>query len=168
VPSFLRDERAPALGLADACAAPGNGFNLLGGDTAVIGWASNRAAAPAPLDRGIHALSNALLDTPWPKVVRSRASLQRWCGEGATFDELVDLLDDRNEAPDAELPATGVALAWERRLSAPFIVGAEYGTRCSTAFTVDERQEVQFIERTFTPDGRCSGEVRERFRLNSR
>jgi len=101
--------------------------------------------------------------------VRSRASLQRWCGDqGATLDDLVDLLGDRNEAPDAELPATGVPLAWERRLSAPFIVGADYGTRCSTAFTIDARQEVQFVERSFAPDGRCSGEVRERFRLRGR
>lgn len=168
VPAFLGSERAPAAVLADACAAPGNGFNLLGGDGENLGWGSNRAPGPRVLGAGIHALSNALLDTPWPKVVRTRHALARWCAmPEATLDGLLDLLDDRNEAPDALLPSTGVPLPWERRLSAPFIVGADYGTRSSTAFTVDERREVEFVERSFAPDGRCSGEVRVRFRLGS-
>jgi len=169
VPAFLRSEDPPAVALANACSAPGNGFNLLGGDAATIAWGSNRAAAPKTLAGGIHALSNALIDTPWPKVVRTRAALRRWCADpAATLEGLLDLLDDRAEAADADLPATGVPLAWERRLSAPFIVGADYGTRCSTAFTVDAGREVDFVERAFTPEGRCSGEVRERFRLTDR
>ena len=169
VPAFLRSDGAPSVALADACAAPGNGFNLLGGDAVTTAWASNRAAAPKTLGGGIHALSNALLDTPWPKVVRTRDALRRWCADpDAALDGLLDLLDDRAEAADADLPATGVPLAWERRLSAPFIVGADYGTRCSTAFTFDARQEIEFVERSFAPDGRRSGEVRARFRMGDR
>jgi hypothetical protein len=50
---------------------------------------------------------------------------------------LVELLRDDRPAPDAELPRTGVSLAWERMLSSAFIRAPGYGTRCSTVIRRD-------------------------------
>jgi uncharacterized protein with NRDE domain len=72
---------------------------------------------------------------------------------------LFDALGDRAQAPDALLPATGVTLERERMLSAPFILGEDYGTRCSTVFAVDRDGHARFVERTFAPDGMLANEV---------
>lgn len=61
-------------------------------------------------------------------------------------------LVDRRTAPDAALPATGFPMDRERRLSATFIVGADYGSRPSTVALVDE-QGLWFEERRFGPVG---------------
>ena len=70
-------------------------------------------------------------------------------------------------APDADLPATGVTLEWERRLSAPFIVGDGYGTRCSTVLTVDRAGAVVMTERTFDAAGAAAGDAVVRFTIAS-
>ncbi len=112
----------------------------------------------------MHGLSNALLDAPWPKVVRTEAAVSAWLAAGRDDPEpLFDALADRATAPDAELPSTGVPLEWERLLSAPFIVAAGYGTRSSTVVTVDRNGHVRFVERSFDPSGRRCGEVVHRF-----
>ena len=46
------------------------GFNLLLGDGSELWYATNRNAISKRLEPGIYGLSNHLLDTPWPKVVR--------------------------------------------------------------------------------------------------
>jgi uncharacterized protein with NRDE domain len=78
---------------------------------------------------------------------------------------LFALLGDRTVAPDAELPTTGIPLARERLLSAPFIVSAEYGTRCSTVVAIGYDGAARFTERSFDPNGRVSGAVDERYRI---
>jgi uncharacterized protein with NRDE domain len=45
-------------------------------------------------------------------------------------------------------------------LTAPFIVHPEYGTRCSTVVTISDTGNARFVERSFDPDGRTSGEAR--------
>ena len=58
-----------------------------------------------------------LLDVPWPKVRRGKQLLAEVLGNCANADGLLATLDDRSAAPDEELPATGVTLEWERKLS---------------------------------------------------
>ena len=55
------------------------GFNLLALDDDALVWCSNRGGAlPKRLTRGVHGLSNAAIDTPWPKVeAPRRCSLPR-------------------------------------------------------------------------------------------
>lgn len=147
-----------------------NGFNLIAGDGEGVCWGSNRATATVTLRPGVHGLSNAALDTAWPKVTRSRAAIERWCRSGSDdVDSLFAILGDRTPASDAELPQTGVPLEWERLLSAPFIVSAErgYGTRCSTLFWIDRRGSARFVERSFDPAGRATGTVDLRFAVDT-
>jgi uncharacterized protein with NRDE domain len=172
VPRVLAD-RAPVDAAVRAAVADGaamNGFNLLAGDASGAVWASNRTGDTRRIAQGIHALSNAALDTPWPKLVRTRAAVARWAraaaeaplarGDGdADVEALFAILGDARCADDAELPRTGVPLEWERRLSAPFIVSPSYGTRCSTVVLLGRDGTVRFVERSFDPQGRQSGEV---------
>ncbi len=127
-----------------------NGFNLLAGDLSEMYWASNRAGEVRRLDPGIHGLSNRLLDTPWPKVVRGKAMLGSVLSspEGPSVESLFTILSDRTAAPDSELPDTGVGLERERMLSPVFIESPAYGTRSSTVILVDRDDRVTFVERT--------------------
>jgi len=170
VPHLLstREPLSAALPAQVQAGVAHNGFNLVAGDLRELLWGSNRAAAPAALEPGVYGVSNHLLDTPWPKVERTKAAFRRWCqsdDEGDDLAPLLALLHDTDRAPDAELPATGVTLERERMLSAPFIVGADYGTRCSTVLTITPDGDAHWIERTFDSRGKATGEVEHRFRV---
>lgn len=168
VPEILADEAHPRAVLARvrASALRHNGFNLVAGSTDGFARTSNRAEGVRELGRGVHGVSNGIADAHWPKVVRTRAALTAWCERGdASVEPLFVALADRALAPDRDLPATGVSLEWERQLSAPFIVGERYGTRCTTVLALGRDGNATFVERSFGPDGRQSGEVTERFTL---
>lgn len=139
------------------------GFNLLVGDARSVWWISNRAPELAgPLEHGIHGLSNALLDTPWPKVVRGRMEMERLLAADhpPDADRLLHLLLDRTYAADHELPDTGVGPDLERALSASFIATPGYGTRSSTAVLIHNSGRVELVERTHIPGSDDWREVR--------
>lgn len=128
-----------------------NGFNLVVGDFArrELGWYCNRAdTAPCLLPEGVHGISNAVLDTPWPKLVRKRAELDALVArEGAPdLDVLIELMRDPRIAADDVLPSTGISLERERALSAAFIETPGYGTRGTTALRVFTRDTVLSAE----------------------
>jgi uncharacterized protein with NRDE domain len=127
------------------------GFNLLLADADGLHYYSNRDGPPARVESGVHGLSNALLDTPWPKVERTRTALTRLLDQDrdALLHGMLALLADRVRPADDELPRTGVSLAWERCLSPVFITSPDYGTRSSTVLLVDRRGRVTFLERSF-------------------
>ncbi|HJV59779.1 MAG TPA: NRDE family protein [Albitalea sp.] len=141
-----------------------NGFNLIaidfrGGECF---WGTNNGEHPQRLERGVHGLSNAGLDTPWPKVEKLKSQLAQAIDLAPSVDalsmRLFDALADRSEAPDDELPHTGVSLEWERRLSAAFIRAPDqaYGTRCSTLVItekVNRHLVTHVLERSFSASG---------------
>ena len=142
------------------------GVNLLAGDPDALWWASNRSTrGPVALGEGVHGLSNAALDTPWPKVAGAVQDLRALVGtdtvaEPNWSDPLIDLLTDRRRAPLRHLPRTGVPSWQEWRLSARFVrMGSRYGTRSTTAVRVDEHGAVDVVERTWGPRGRAAGTV---------
>lgn len=142
-----------------------NGFNLLGFDfrKGESFWASNHGhSLPHKLGRGLHGLSNAGLDTPWPKVEALKARLAQALAEAGSVDalslRLFEALADRQEAPDEALPQTGIPRDWERHLSAAFIHTPDgtYGTRCSTLVITEKvgrRLVTHVLERSFSPAG---------------
>ncbi len=133
-------------------------------DRSTAAYASNRASGAIALSAGIHGLSNHLLDTPWPKIVRSKARLAAALG-GPTLDSAAAfaLLADREPSDDAALPMTGVSREWECMLSSAFIVSPEYGTRCSTVFTLARDGSANFVERSFDAAGNMTGETAHAF-----
>ncbi len=135
------------------------GFNLLLGDGAQLWHLNSRARRIGRLPAGVYGLSNADLDTPWPKLQRARAGLAERL-EDPTPTALLELLHDAVPATDESLPDTGVGLATERLLSSPFIASATYGTRASTVLIADARGRREFVERRFGEGGRALGETR--------
>lgn len=141
-----------------------NGFNLIAADF-VQGecyWASNTGAHPQRLDRGIYGLSNAALDTPWPKVETLKRRLRDAMEEPESVDALAwrlfDALADRQVPDDHALPDTGVGLDRERQLAPVFIRTPDqrYGTRCSTIVIterVNRHNVTHVLERSFAPSG---------------
>lgn len=142
-----------------------NGFNLLAGDMRGVFYLSSHAPAVAELSRGIHGLSNHLLDTPWPKVERGKQRLQALLAGAPSAGTLLDLLYDREPARAGELPDTGVGPELERVLSPALIVSPQYGTRASTAVLFGEDGGVSFSERTILPGGESGPTVSLRFSL---
>jgi uncharacterized protein with NRDE domain len=170
VADFLCDASSPAeyaRSIVDA-AANFNGFNLLVGDAETMHYFSNRGHRAAPVEPGIHGLSNHLLDTPWPKVVRGKKILADLlhADESTIVDGLFDLLADPTIAPDDALPETGVGLHRERALSPAFIVSPNYGTRSSSVVLISYDGDVLFSERSFGPLGAPGLQVTRHFSLD--
>jgi uncharacterized protein with NRDE domain len=144
-------------------ARPYNGFCLLVADGDHLFYYSNRAGAPLEVEPGIHGLSNHLLDTPWPKVVKGRAALERLTRVPFSIDDHLALLDDTVPADERQLANAGLDAERERRLSSLRILSAGYGTRCSTVVRFTDAGTIDFAERTYRPDGETAGEVRYHF-----
>jgi uncharacterized protein with NRDE domain len=129
------------------CAAYG-GFNLVLGDFRREDWTwvTNKSATDSgwqarSLAPGIYGLSNALLDTPWPKTMELKRVMaaalvtgQSEPGPDRLQAQLWTALANPERAPAGQLPTTGVALAFEEALSSAFVDFPEYtyGTRSST------------------------------------
>jgi uncharacterized protein with NRDE domain len=163
-------DRASALATTATIALDGSryhGYSLLVGDVARAAYTSNRASGALALSAGVLGLSNHLLETPWPKVVRCKARMAKWLASGSdAIEPLFEMLADRAPADAAALPSTGVSADWERRLSSAFIVDPTYGTRCSTVLTIARDGDARFVERSFDAAGRATGEARLEFRIN--
>lgn len=168
VSDFLASDREPRKYLEEAASdAPRyNGFNLLAGDMDGVFYVSSRERTVEQLSPGIHGLSNHLLDTPWPKVERGKQRLQAALAGEPSAETLLDLLHDREPAPEGELPDTGVGLELERVLSPALIVSPQYGTRASTAVLFAGDGRVSFTERTILPGGSTGPTVSLSFSLD--
>jgi uncharacterized protein with NRDE domain len=140
------------------------GYSLLAGDDEHIVYASNRGDLPQVLDAGVYGLSNSALDTPWPKLVRSRDALKQLiASDSANESSLQRLLADRQPAAIDQIDSSELPFALARLLSAPFVVAPEYGTRCSTTLLWSYSNEVEFCERSFDNAGKTTGTTRYRF-----
>ena len=131
------------------------GFNLLLSDGEALLYCSNRSEQPQTLPPGIYGLSNHRLDTPWPKLELARRRFAAALPTLPDAEPFFDLLADRTIAEDAILPKTGVALEWERLLSAVFVVSENYGTRASSLLLMRSDGKLSLQERSFGPDGQA-------------
>lgn len=152
------------------------GFNLVMGDfhRDRWSWMSNRdpeaphePSAPAlhrkSLGAGVYGLSNASLDTPWPKTLRlkqavneSLAGLREQAAPDDWMKPLTRTLIDTGPADAPALPHTGVPDDMERALSSPFVRMPDraYGTRSSLVVSTQPRAagwEVRMDEWTHDP-----------------
>lgn len=148
------------LEMASAAAERYAGFNLLVATTERL-WHLHRGFEGITLTevaKGVHGLSNATLNTPWPKLTAVKHALAH-SGPATWRCATQDALHNPRVAPDASLPDTGVGLTLERQLSAAFIIGEQYGTRATTWLTLGQQGEVAITEQRFGPLGRFDGET---------
>ena len=140
-----------------------SGFNLLIGTFAAgarprLAYLNSREGEIVALPAGVYGLSNAAIDTPWPKLRKAREGLAQALAEPQDAG-LLGVLADPEPAADSELPETGVGLATERLLSSVFIASPSYGTRASTVVTLKADGQLRITERSFGPYGGQLGEV---------
>jgi uncharacterized protein with NRDE domain len=150
------DDPADYINAVAAKARRYNAFNLIVGSVGAMHsdcWALHSLEeAPQRLKPGIYGLSNAKLDTPWPKVRKLVADFTLAAASRAGDATFFKLLADSVPAADHELPQTGVSPEWERALSPVFINTDRYGTRASTVLRVTRGEngtDIRMKERTF-------------------
>jgi uncharacterized protein with NRDE domain len=160
VPQWLQGDLSMSMLWPRLAMTGYNGFNMLALDFAggECFWVNNRKLYPERIQRGVFGLSNAILNTPWPKVQQLKARTKQAIQVAEDADDLSNrlfaALADPTPAPDEQLPQTGVPLEWERLLSSAFIKSARYGTRCSTLVIterVNKRLVTHVLERSFSP-----------------
>ncbi len=147
-----------------------NPFNLIVGDSSKLLYLNKQSTKALEIKPGIYGLSNHFLDTPWPKVQKSKQALAN-CIENKTVIDpqgLFEILADTELAQDHELPKTGISHELERFLSSIYIQGADYGTRSSTVLLIDRNHHVIYREKSYEPgQGQCV-EVNHEFDLDLR
>lgn len=158
------DDLVSALQAQAAGGAEFGGFNLVLGDvaTGLWHWLSNRLdGVRVPPERwpsrrlapGVYGVSNAALNTPWPKTVQLTTALTDALARSDTQAQLEatlwSALASRVRCPPQQLPATGVPQAVELALSSVCVDFPEmaYGTRSSTLVVAT------------APEGGASGSV---------
>lgn len=157
-----------------------SGFNLVIGELAGNHWhwMSNRQPGPAGvqpgrqqerLAPGVYGLSNAFLNTPWPKTVRLRETLAQTLAQThqgpLSRERLWQALANRDQPADHLLPRTGVPWTAEKELSSALVrfPDGRYGTRSSLLVTAEartpERWHLSLEEKSWDPDR--LGELRQ-------
>ncbi len=151
VTNFLKENDSPSdfskklLSSADLY----NGYNLLFADKQSFNYFSNQTKKLLTLSPGVYGLSNHLLDTPWPKVEKSKKSFKSILNkELVSTEDLFDILSDSSIPPDELLPDTGLRLEIERAVSPIFVKTTFYGTRSSTVILIDYDGNVTFTEKS--------------------
>lgn len=144
-----------------------SGFNLIAGSIAQLYHYNNSSNEITAIEPGIHAISNATLDTPWPKVVQTKTALSALGGQPSIAEEsLFRIMADKTPAPDEQLPDLPLPIGQKRAVSANFIETPQFGTRSTTLLLVDQDNQVTFVERTYLPNDRTS-DVRFSFPIAS-
>ncbi|MFA5668131.1 MAG: NRDE family protein [Balneolaceae bacterium] len=130
-----------------------NGFNLLIGDKEDILHYSNYSNLTTTITPGIHGVSNALLNTPWPKLEIAKSGLTKSIEQNAIDkNSLFDILMNETKAQETELPETGLTKEMERAISSIFINTKNYGTRCSTLLLIHNSGNIEYVERRYEPN----------------
>lgn len=130
-------------------------FNLLLTDSTGLHYLSNRSSNQLNLAPAVYGLSNASLNTPWPKLTAARTVLTHALATRTLhLDSLVNLLSSPQQATDEQLPDTGISLEWERLLSSCFIHSEHYGTRACTVVLLDTQGQLSILEQCFGSDGK--------------
>ncbi|MEL0067827.1 MAG: NRDE family protein [Gammaproteobacteria bacterium] len=132
-----------------------NGYNLLYGHWRNLSVYNNINDTLQRLSAGVYGLSNAMLDTPWPKLSSGVQNLTHLLASDPEQlpEQLFTVLADSNRAADEHLPDTGIGLAYERALSSIFINLDNYGTRSSTVVLISDDQQLQWYERSYDDRG---------------
>jgi len=171
VKNFLCSQDTPMKYVQDVALnnARYNPYNLLVGDKSRLIYYSRQSSAIQELRPGIYGLSNHSLDTPWPKVRKSKQALAAYIEKELSIETqvLFNILADGEPAQDHELPKTGISYEFEKLLSSIFIQGTDYGTRSSTVLLIDRNNHVTFEEKSFNQGQKHCVQAYFEFMLNS-
>ena len=125
---------------------------MIFGDVKHLWYVNNVDSTRKELLPGFYGLSNALLDSSWPKLVTGKKEfIREVSSERLDIEVLFSMMENPEQAPVDQLPSTGVPFELEQKLSAKFIKMDHYGTRCTSLLTIDKAGMVNFMEKSFYP-----------------
>ena len=154
VKDFLISDAAPEdyLSSLNQDAEKYNGFNLIAGTIEELFYLNNQQNEVKKLEPGFYSISNAFLNTDWPKTKSALHQFKETVQPG-NFNEnnLFDILVDSKTFPQELLPSTGLSEDMEKAVSSIFIQTPDYGTRCSTIVHAKKNGKLSFSERTYKP-----------------
>ncbi len=170
VTSFLSSDNQPQeyLNKVAEHAHLYNGFNLVTGIENEFYYYSNIQKKIIKLNAGIYGVSNHLINTAWPKLIKGKNLFEHKLSSGLELNptELLDLMTNEEIAADSDLPDTGIGIEKERMLSAMFIKSANYGTRNTTLIMIQNSGHVNFMERTYLNDRQKYQTLKFEFRID--
>lgn len=130
-----------------------DGFNLLCSDGERLFYYSNHGPAPIEVSPGVHALSNNLLNAPWPKTELAKSQMEGIDPKTVDSNSLLSILKSPDTYPLELLPKTGLSDEMEAGISAQFIrMPPNYGTVSSTSVLRNASGLTQLKERSFDWD----------------
>ncbi len=144
-----------------------NGYNLLALDQEQLIHYNNQQDKETTIENGIHAISNATLDTPWPKVTRAKELFRSVVDGTFTHDQLIKMMGDTQTASAEKLPDTGIPKNLEMAISSMCIRTEKYGTCSTSAITISTDGIVDFTEKSYPVGKRIEGTKRFSFSIHS-
>lgn len=154
VTGFLTSDLSPLAYARQVDLQAYAGFNLIAGDDKQAVIVNNRGYPPTALHSGLHIISNGQPDNAWFKSERLRGRVRQevlpLISESLAFHNgdkdywlpaAWEVLTDTQQAPDEQLPDTGVPPALEQALSSICIDTPElpnYGTRTQSILTLSK------------------------------
>lgn len=154
VTDFLTSDLSPLAYARQVDLQAYAGFNLIVGDDKQAVIVNNRGYPPTALHSGLHIISNGQPDNTWFKSERLRGRVRQevlpLISESLAFHNgdkdywlpaAWEVLTDTQQAPDEQLPDTGVPPALEQALSSICIDTSElpnYGTRTQSILTLSK------------------------------
>jgi len=165
---YLKGEFDPAtyLQALDASGGQYNGYNILLGTMHNPWYYSNQNHKFYQLGSGLYGLSNALLDSNWPKVDRGKTAFRELVeSNNVNSESLFELMINKELADDDQLPDTGIGIEKEKLLSSMFIDMQGYGTRNTTILIMDRNNTVEITERTYSKADGTSSDQKFNFSL---
>lgn len=143
-----------------------NGFNLIAGTFNDLYYISNKKEGVYKIKPGIHTISNAFLNTPWPKTeYASKVFKKILDSDNSDETKFFNLLKHDLRYPLNDLPDTGLPKDIEMAVSSIFIKTDNYGTRSSTLVMVDKNNTLRFVEKSYL-EGTKQADQTERFTLD--
>ncbi len=147
VTEFLESAATPAEYAVAVAADAGRyaPFNLVFGVGDALYFASNRNSSTA-LEPGVHVFSNNAPGIAWSKVDALADAVDRATHRADIDEFLIETLS----GPEARGPL-------ERAADSMFVLGDDFGTRCTTVLTVEATGRASFVEQRFDAEGNARG-----------
>lgn len=129
-----------------------NGFNLIAGTLDDLYFVSNHGDHIQKIKPGLYGISNASLNTPWPKINSALEDFSAALNKDRPDEnEIFELLCNTKRYPESMLPKTGLSPEMEKAVSSVFILTEDYGTRSSALLMFDKNDKITFTEKTYLP-----------------
>lgn len=147
------------------------GFNLLWG-TAKQAWYFTNAGEQAALGvqsliPGVYTLSNANLNTPWPKTLLLQQLIHSWLAKpNAKLIDIFAILANTQQATANNLPNTFISPKLEQLLSSIFITSPDYATRTSSLLYVNTSRQWTLHEKTHAYPQQEANEIKLNWQAN--